>query len=814
MDEGIKRVEARLHGLDLFGEPVGRRLTGPLALQFGVPPFSVLDARAGDWQARKRAWVAIGLKGEEGRGVSPGGASMLSASYSRDRVRGDGRGRAVLSEEGGGADTGAQSTSIFDPVLCECVYRWFCPPGGQVVDPFCGGPVRGVVAGLLGARYWGCDLRQEQVDANYGQARLLCPECLAGGAASAEPQQAAGRVTISKKTAQLMFQGCTVPYIEGVCRGRCCWVQPGGAASVHTTVYVLDEEQRHYLEGLGARFTAEMAMEPRADGKCRFQAKNGLCALHGQSSLSGGKPVKPLSCLVSPWTLTKTGGGLMVRNRYRTLRCYRAEGSIPAYRAFRSGLEVLFGAEEAGRIVAHFDAGGGDYTAQLLPIGAMLINHVQLSWHEEAKPLVELESVDGVLVCRDDLTCGGLGAKGAAIEAMLAAAQGVQGIVTAGSRHSVQIMVAAVVAKRVGLHCRVHIPSGAETPEVAFVRALGAEVVQHSPDPGCLPMVDSWVREDVDVLRGLALLLPPGLTTATAVAATRRRAELVLRRSTPRGRRPSPERIVVVGGSGTTAAGLLLATAGQRTKVLVVKVGANCERAVSLLAGAEAARAEFVTAVLPYSEAAQVCSLGSIGLDRYYEAKALEYLRAGDLFWLSGNRAAVQAAAEGDGAAAIGAAGQQRRLEWVCADARDGVKSAPRADLIFSCPPYGGLERYSGDSRDLSAMDKAGFAAAYNSIIAAAVSRLKEDRFAVWVVGDYRREDGYYSDFVSSTVAAFRAAGAPLYNEAVLVTAVASASLRAARQFSASRNLVKTHQNVLVFCKGDWRRAVAACKTP
>jgi len=50
------------------------------------------------------------------------------------------------------------------------------------------------------------------------------------------------------------------------------------------------------------------------------------------------------------------------------------------------------------------------------------------------------------------------------------------------------------------------------------------------------------------------------------------------------------------------------------------------------LAGAEAARAEFVTAVLPYGEAARVCSLGSIGLDRYYEAKALEYLRAWDLF--------------------------------------------------------------------------------------------------------------------------------------------------------------------------------------
>ena len=26
-------------------------------------------------------------------------------------------------------------TSIFDPVLCELAYRWFCPPGGLVLDP-------------------------------------------------------------------------------------------------------------------------------------------------------------------------------------------------------------------------------------------------------------------------------------------------------------------------------------------------------------------------------------------------------------------------------------------------------------------------------------------------------------------------------------------------------------------------------------------------------------------------------------------------------------------------------------------------------
>ncbi|MFT7593218.1 MAG: hypothetical protein ACI8R4_000531 [Paracoccaceae bacterium] len=37
----------------------------------------------------------------------------------------------------------ASGTSIFDPVLCEIAYRWFCPQGGTVLDPFAGGSVRG-----------------------------------------------------------------------------------------------------------------------------------------------------------------------------------------------------------------------------------------------------------------------------------------------------------------------------------------------------------------------------------------------------------------------------------------------------------------------------------------------------------------------------------------------------------------------------------------------------------------------------------------------------------------------------------------------
>jgi hypothetical protein len=41
---------------------------GSLAERFGIPPFSVLNAREGWWQDRKRAWLALGIKSELGRG--------------------------------------------------------------------------------------------------------------------------------------------------------------------------------------------------------------------------------------------------------------------------------------------------------------------------------------------------------------------------------------------------------------------------------------------------------------------------------------------------------------------------------------------------------------------------------------------------------------------------------------------------------------------------------------------------------------------------------------------------------------------------
>ena len=66
-----------------------------------------------------------------------------------------------------------------------------------------------------------------------------------------------------------------------------------------------------------------------------------------------------------------------------------------------------------------------------------------------------------------------------------------------------------------------------------------------------------------------------------------------------------------------------------------------------------------------------------------------------------------------------------------------------------------------------------------------------------------RDKKGYYYNFVGDTVKAFENAGLKYYNECILLNQIATGAMRADRQFSASRKVVKTHQNVLVFVKGN-----------
>lgn len=145
---------------------------------------------------------------------------------------------------------------------------------------------------------------------------------------------------------------------------------------------------------------------------------------------------------------------------------------------------------------------------------------------------------------------------------------------------------------------------------------------------------------------------------------------------------------------------------------------------------------------------------------------------------------------------------------WKCGDSCEIDKyfEGLKADLIFSCPPYADLEVYSDDPKDLSTMDYEDFKTAYFTIIQKSCAMLKENRFAVFVVGEVRDKNGVYRSFIPDTIKAFQKAGLSYYNEMILANPIGSLAIRVGNQFNNSRKIGKHHQNVLVFYKGDVKK--------
>ena len=171
---------------------------GKLEQKFIIPPFSVLDSRQGYWTKRRITWMELGIESEVGRGENLPQFSKTAQlnrkrhllykshsggdpQYYDKKAEAEAKVGKTLSNQEFEAEhydpaSGRYSsgTSIFDPVLCELMYKWFCPQGGRILDPFAGGSVRGIVASVLGYEYHGIDLSKEQIEANQEQADKIC----------------------------------------------------------------------------------------------------------------------------------------------------------------------------------------------------------------------------------------------------------------------------------------------------------------------------------------------------------------------------------------------------------------------------------------------------------------------------------------------------------------------------------------------------------------------------------------------------------------------------------------------------------------
>lgn len=143
---------------------------------------------------------------------------------------------------------------------------------------------------------------------------------------------------------------------------------------------------------------------------------------------------------------------------------------------------------------------------------------------------------------------------------------------------------------------------------------------------------------------------------------------------------------------------------------------------------------------------------------------------------------------------------------YICDDGQNVAQhiEPESQDLLFSCPPYFDLEKYTDLPNDASNQGSyEDFIKILENAFTGAVSCLKQNRFAAICVGDVREKNtGFYYDFCGDIKRIFKQNGMRLYNEIILVEQTASTALRASRYMD-SRKVAKTHQHLLVFFKGD-----------
>ena len=141
-----------------------------LSDRFIIPPFSVLDTRQAIWQNRKSFWNEI---------LDDNGETREEEDFTIRRNTGiQKRNNEIATEKQKQFQYNDKNISLFDPVVSELFYHWFCKEKGFVIDCFSGDTRKGNVFTYLGGGFTGIELRQSQVNYNnlksINNAKWIC----------------------------------------------------------------------------------------------------------------------------------------------------------------------------------------------------------------------------------------------------------------------------------------------------------------------------------------------------------------------------------------------------------------------------------------------------------------------------------------------------------------------------------------------------------------------------------------------------------------------------------------------------------------
>lgn len=248
----------------------------------------------------------------------------------------------------------------------------------------------------------------------------------------------------------------------------------------------------------------------------------------------------------------------------------------------------------------------------------------------EATPI---EKHGDIWVKRDDMFEIN-GVRGGKVRACWQLAKGAKGLVCASSRFSPQASIVARVAEKLGVPCRVHMPTGEDTPSLVDAKAHAAKIIRQSP--GYKSVICARAREDAATRKGWALI-PWGMESEEQVQGTADQVQKI-----PSG----VKRIVVPVAFAISLAGVLHGVerfymGKPMPKIIGVCVSSDPSGRLDKWAPKswrEMVRLE--QSDLSYHQVPDVQEYDGIRLDPVYEAKCLPYIKSGDLFWIIGVRPA------------------------------------------------------------------------------------------------------------------------------------------------------------------------------
>lgn len=154
---------------------------------------------------------------------------------------------------------------------------------------------------------------------------------------------------------------------------------------------------------------------------------------------------------------------------------------------------------------------------------------------------------------------------------------------------------------------------------------------------------------------------------------------------------------------------------------------------------------------------------------------------------------------------------QSDKPNWIVGDSEKVLPTLTSTfDFIWTCPPYYDLEIYSDDPSDISNMNVDDFDEKYYKILKESVTLLKDNRFFGIVLSEVREPSvtgkysiGAYRGLIRKTIEYLESVGMSFYNDMILINPSGQTARVAKTFFSRNRKVASTHQNVLIFCKGN-----------